>query len=425
MKALFGILLTVAAAAGAYGADVPLAAPRVVLAGGGFPGNLAQWAAAADAGCPAVRGYGAWDEQNLYLVLEVAQKEPVYAGEGRGIAFFDDGVELRVNRGRADGLLQIHGDAGGVLWIQERFRPVSAGGVRLTARCEKGKGYRLFFVLPWARLAPSAQAPADCRIEILHKRVLRPLKFEIKRFAVKVAPSGRDGAGKAAPDIAAGTENPPERVMNFGRPGYNSAELLEMLPVVLDAHPKLVIVMIGTNEVVWPRKFLTPEQSAANLRKICDAVTASGAKMILCTIPPCIEAMVGKREKMDAAATAGLNAKVRKINDHIRLIAAEKKVPLADFYALFAGDLAGRESLIRNAVNSRSQDGVHPTPAGYRKMAAAVMALIREQGLPTAGIACAGDSITYGAHMEGQGSSRGDTYPARLRELLEKAPAGK
>lgn len=37
----------------------------------------------------------------------------------------------------------------------------------------------------------------------------------------------------------------------------------------------------------------------------------------------------------------------------------------------------------------------------------------------------AGDSITYGAHMEGQGSSRGETYPARLRELLEGAPDAK
>jgi len=424
MKALFGILLTVAAAVGAHGADVLLAAPRIALSGKGFPGNWTRWAAAADARCPAVRGYGAWDEQNLYLVLEVAQKEPVYAGEGRGIAFFDDGVELRVNRGRADGLLQIHGDAGGVLWIQERFRPVSAGGVRLTARCEKGKGYRLFFAVPWARLTPSAQAPTDCRIEILHKRVLRPLKFEIKRFAVKVAPSGRDGAGKTVSGIAVRADGPSERVMNFGRPGYNSAELLEMLPVVLDFHPELVIVMIGTNEVVWPKKLLTPEQSAANIRKICDTVTASGAKMILCTIPPCIEAMVGKREKMDAATTAGLNAKVRKINDSIRLIAAEKKISLADFSPLFAGDLTGQDSLIRNAANSRSQDGVHPTPDGYRKMAALVNDLIREQGLPATKIACAGDSITYGAHMEGQGSSRGDTYPARLRELLEKKQTG-
>lgn len=424
VKAVLGALL-VAAAALAQAADVPLAAPRIAVRPGSFPGNWTEWAAAAEKAAPAVRGYGAWDEQNLYLVLEVAQKEPVYAGEGRGIAFFDDGVELRVNRDKEHGLLQIHGDAGGMLWVQEKFRPVVAAGIRLAAQCEKGEGFRLFFVLPWTRLVPAADGPAPCRIEILHKRVLKPLKFEIRRFAVKAAPAGGNGgAGKTAEPLV-GAGNLLERVVNFGRPGYNSAELLEMLPVVLDAKPKLVVVMIGTNDVVWTKKLLTPEQTAENLRKIADTVAASGAKVVLCTIPPCIEAVVGRREKMDAATTAGLNAKVQAINAHIRSIAAEKKIPLADFYTLFTGDLAGKDSLIRNAVNARSQDGVHPTPDGYRRMAEMVAAVIRENALPTAGIACAGDSITYGAHMEGQGSSRGDTYPARLRELLEKAPAGK
>ena len=35
-------------------------------------------------------------------------------------------------------------------------------------------------------------------------------------------------------------------------------------------------------------------------------------------------------------------------------------------------------------------------------------------------IACVGDSITYGAHMQQQGSVFGDTYPAELLRLLEK-----
>ena len=421
MKKTLLLLLSLVCAVSAF-ADTALNAPCIAVGPGSFP-DWSQWPTFADDAAPAVKGYGAHDERNLYLVLEIAQKEPVYAGEGRGVAFFDDGVELRISRGKADGLLQIHGDADGVMWIMEQFKPVSAGEIRLTAPLGKFEGYRLCFVLPWARLVPSAKGPAPCRIGIFHKRVTKPLKFEIKRFQLSVKPDGKAGTPVPA-KLAAIANRPAERVMNFGRPGYNSAELLEMLPVVLDAKPKLVVLMIGTNEVVWPKKFLTPDQTAANLRKIVDTVAASGAKMVLCTIPPCIEAMVGRREKMDAATTAGLNAKVQAINAHIRAVAAEKKIPLADFYTLFAGDLTGKDSLIRNAVNSKSQDGVHPTAEGYRRMAAMVYALIRENALPTDKIACAGDSITYGAHMEGQGSSRGDTYPARLRELLDKERPG-
>ena len=397
-------------------ANTSVNAPHITVQPGSFPA-WTQWPAFEDAASPAVKGYSAWDKLNLYLVLDIAQKEPVYAGEGRGIAFFNDGVELRISRGKTDGLLQIHGDAAGIMWVAEKLKPVSAGEIRLTTQCEKDKGYRLCFTLPWARLAPQTKAPGSITIRIFPKRVTRPLKFDIKPFSVQFIIHSKQEA-EAPSASAAIMLQPAERVMNFGRPGFNSAELLEMLPVVLDTKPELVVVMIGTNNVAWPKKFLTPEQSADNIRKICDTVGASGAKMILCTIPPCIESMVGQREKMDAETTAALNAKIQAINAHIRTIAAERKIPLADFHSLFSGNLEAADSLIRNMVNSGSKDGVHPTPAGYVKMAKMVHDVIIRHQLPTGYVACAGDSITYGAHMTGQGSVRGDTYPAILNNLL-------
>lgn len=407
------VLLLFACAVCAY-ANTSLTAPRVTVPPGSFP-DWSQWPAFADNDAPAVKGYAACDKRNLYLVLDIAQKEPVYAGEGRGIAFFNDGVELRIGRGKTDGILQIHGDAAGIMWVAEKLKPISAGEIRLTAQQEKGQGYRLCFTLPWARLAPQTKEPGPIAIRIFHKHVTRPLKFDIKPFTLQVKIDGKPEAD-AAP--AAISPLPLERVMNFGRPGFNSAELLEMLPVILDTKPELVVVMIGTNEVVWPKKFLTPEQSADNILKICDAVASSGAKMILCTIPPCIESMVGQREKMDAETTAALNAKVQAINAHIRTIAAERKIPLADFHTLFSDNLEAADSLIRNMANSRSKDGVHPTPAGYIKMATMLHGVILKHQLPTGYVACAGDSITYGAHMTGQGSIRGDTYPAVLNNLI-------
>ena len=403
--------------------DPVVRAPSIAVPAGSFP-DWTDWPSFAEDTVPAVKGYAAWDKHNLYLVFDIAQKGPVFAGEGRGIAYYGDGVELTVNRGKEDSYLQVHGDAGGALWVQEKYKTVPAGEIRLVTRREKDKGYQLCFVLPWKRLAPRRNTPSATSIRVFHRRVTKPLTFETRSFPVLVRLEGR--ASAPAPATPAAIEVPPkERVMNFGRPGFNSAELLEMLPVVLDAKPKLVVLMIGTNDVVWTRKLRTPDQTAADLRKIVDTITASGAKMILCTIPPCIEAMVGKREKMDAAATAGLNAKVQAINGHIRALAAEKKIPLADFHSLFTGDLTGQDSLIRNAVNARGQDGVHPTAAGYVKMAQMVYDLIRKNALPTDNIVCAGDSITYGSQMAGQGSSRGETYPARLRELLEGGPDAK
>lgn len=381
--------------------------------------EFVQWGKAAAEEDPAVTVYGAYDDNGFYLALDVAQKEPVYAGEGRGLAFFDDGVELRINRGKTAGYIQIHSDAGGMLWVQERYKPVSAGDIVLQARRRDGKGYQLFLALPWNRIAPENNKACRIKVEVLRNRVLRPLKFEKKRFSLIFNPGTAEIP--VVPATAAATVERPERVINFGRPGFNSAELLGMLPVVLDSHPELVIVMIGTNEVVWPRKFLTPEETAANIRKICEILKENGCKYILATIPPCIESVVGKREKMSDGVTAKLNDKVRAINAHIKAIAAEHQVPAVDFHALFQGDLTAPGSLIRNIANTKVADGVHPTAEGYRKMAGMVFQEIVKHNLPTGKVACVGDSITYGSAMKGQGSSRGETYPAQLRELLEKS----
>ena len=43
---------------------------------------------------------------------------------------------------------------------------------------------------------------------------------------------------------------------------------------------------------------------------------------------------------------------------------------------------------------------------------------IRANHLPTEHILCCGDSITYDAHMNGQGTTMGENYPAFLRSFI-------
>jgi hypothetical protein len=53
-------------------------------------------------------------------------------------------------------------------------------------------------------------------------------------------------------------------------------------------------------------------------------------------------------------------------------------------------------------------------------LASEIKKVIDAKNYPVSGIVCVGDSITYGAHMQQQGSVLGDTYPAELLRLLEK-----
>lgn len=76
--------------------------------------------------------------------------------------------------------------------------------------------------------------------------------------------------------------------------------------------------------------------------------------------------------------------------------------------------------MIRNEANSKSKDGVHLREDGYRLMAKLFVPIFRNKVKPGQVVVCLGDSLTYGAHVDGHGTSRGRTYPAWLWLLLNR-----
>lgn len=70
MKKTLLLLLALAFALPAF-ADTSLNAPRIAVSPESFP-DWTHYPSFKDAAAPAVEGYGAWDEKNLYLVLDIA-----------------------------------------------------------------------------------------------------------------------------------------------------------------------------------------------------------------------------------------------------------------------------------------------------------------------------------------------------------------
>ena len=201
------------------------------------------------------------------------------------------------------------------------------------------------------------------------------------------------------------------QVYNFGRGGHNTRDLIKLqLPKALNVKPTLAIVMIGTNDTNNVRKLVPPEAYETNLRKIVDDLQNAGAKMILVTMPPC--GGVPRIKPDDPAKIAKTAAVVRKV-------AQEKNCVLVDFYAIVSASapLDGKNSMLRNIANSDSNDGVHPTVAGYTALAQALAKEIRDRKLPAERVVCLGDSITYGSAMTGAGTATGDCYPGQLVKL--------
>jgi lysophospholipase L1-like esterase len=112
---------------------------------------------------------------------------------------------------------------------------------------------------------------------------------------------------------------------------------------VLALHPDVVTVMAGTNDLLID---FDAKQTMRNLNEIVSRTRTSGAKVVLCTIPP--------RNRTPTEVLV-LNAAIRKYAD-------THGVALLDLYPL----LGTRAGTFRKGL---THDGVHPNATGMRKMA--------------------------------------------------------
>ncbi len=74
-----------------------------------------------------------------------------------------------------------------------------------------------------------------------------------------------------------------------------------------------------------------------------------------------------------------------------------------------------------NITGCRRWLGAKTTAEGYRLLGESVAKVIRPELKIGDVVVCFGDSITFGAHMKGAGTAKGDTYPSFLKRALEKS----
>jgi len=115
----------------------------------------------------------------------------------------------------------------------------------------------------------------------------------------------------------------------------------------------VVLLMEGVNDL-GTASF---QAITSGLGQMIDNARSRGLKVMLATITP-------RNPSGSRGANAGL---VASFNDQVRTLAISKNVPLVDVYAAFGGDL----SLL-------GSDGLHPTAAGYHRIAETFLATIRQ-----------------------------------------------
>lgn len=214
------------------------------------------------------------------------------------------------------------------------------------------------------------------------------------------------------------------QVINAGIGGNSTRNLLKRVERDVLAHqPAVVVMMVGTNDALNSNNSVPIKEYGENLKQLVKSFTEAGSKVVLMTIPPCIDELLFSRHKAKFFTDRSPEDRIADVNAEVKKLAQSDGVRLVDVHALLEKGGAGSEksSLLRNVANSRSKDGVHPTSEGYDVIAQGVFEILKAAKWDGGAIVCFGDSITYGASMKGAGSADADadTYPAKLAKLLK------
>ncbi len=153
--------------------------------------------------------------------------------------------------------------------------------------------------------------------------------------------------------------------INRGISGETSPQMLvRFRQDVIDLHPKVVLILAGTNDIMENTGPMTTEESGAMIASMADLAVVNNIQVVLCSVLPSSEFAWSPALKPAP--------KIVELNAWIKNYAAEKGYIYVDYYSALADEYGGLPDALSN-------DGVHPSPAGF-----AIMAPLAEAGIEKA-----------------------------------------
>ena len=147
--------------------------------------------------------------------------------------------------------------------------------------------------------------------------------------------------------------------------GQTSARMLVRFQSdVIELHPKVVVIMAGTNDVAHNDFWVVPEQVVNNVIAMCTLAKANGIIPIISSITPCTS-FVWRPEIKGAAQT------IVNINKSLKAYAEANQIIYVDYHSALADENMGFPKTL-------SEDGCHPDPDTYYQMEAMVVTAINQ-----------------------------------------------
>jgi lysophospholipase L1-like esterase len=139
---------------------------------------------------------------------------------------------------------------------------------------------------------------------------------------------------------------PNEPYINRGIGGETSPQILERFRRdVIDLHPRIVVILAGTNDIAGNTGPMTLEQTEENLASMADLATANGIDVVLCSVLPAIDFPWDPGQEPAP--------KIAAVNAWIKAYAARKGYEYVDYHSAMKDARGGLPPTL-------SRDGVHP-----------------------------------------------------------------
>lgn len=159
---------------------------------------------------------------------------------------------------------------------------------------------------------------------------------------------------------------PGKPYINRGIGGQTTSQiLLRFRQDAIDLHPRVVLILAGTNDIAGNTGPATLAQIEGNLESMAQLASANHIKVVLCSVLPAVHYFWHPQLPNPAGRIAALNG-------WLKAYAARDHYVYVDYYAAMK-DASGA------LKHGLSKDGVHPLPAGY-----AIMAPLAQAGIDKA-----------------------------------------
>src|SRR6266566_4826810 len=167
---------------------------------------------------------------------------------------------------------------------------------------------------------------------------------------------------------------PGKSYLDRGISGQTTPQMLVRFRAdVIDLHPRVVVILAGTNDLAGNTGPMTLEAIEDNLISMAELAKANSIKVVLASVLP-ISDYEQRDGKPIIRTTQRPPEKIKALNEWMKAYAAKNKLIYLDYYSAMIDD----KGFLRDEL---SEDGLHPNARGYAIMSplaeAAIMRAVK------------------------------------------------